>query len=110
MVCVSVTVSSSPSSSCPAATVTVCAVFHAAAANVSDNVASAATPLAVTALPSSALSTPTVTGPPGRVFRRSVYVFAAPSSASASAVGVTSRPGVSSSVTVTVTAATVSAA
>ena len=99
-----VSVSFCVSLSCPASTVTVCAVFHAAVANVRLNVMLPAVPLAVTALASSALSTPTVTVPPGCVANTTVNVApVVSSSVTLTDVGATVTPAVSSSVTVTVT-------
>ena len=95
--CVSDAVSSRPSSSSPALTVTVCAVSHVVPVNVS-------TPGArVTSSVAAPSTTATVTGALGSVARATVYVAVAFSSTD-SAVGLTVSAGWSSSVTVTVTA------
>ena len=89
--------SSRPSSSSPALTVTVCAVSHVVPVNVS-------TPGArVTSSVAAPSTTVTVTGALGSVARATVYVAVAFSSTD-SAVGLTVSAGLSSSVTVTVTA------
>ena len=88
--CASVTVSLSVSASFRAAAVTVCAVFHVVAVNVSAVGAASTASVAL-------LVTRTVTAPLGGAFRRTVYGFVRSawpgSSRRDSAVGLTTRPG-----------------
>ena len=95
--CSSVAASFAPSSSSPAETVTVCAVFHVAVVNVSEAVSSVRS---VPAWPVIA----TVTVAVGCVASRTVYSPSSPS-ATPSAVVDSVRPTSSSSVTVTETLA-----
>ena len=99
---VSVSVSFATLASFPASTVTVCAVFQPLVPNVRLNVALPATPLAVTALASLALSTLTVTVPPGCVANTTVNVAPVVAcSVTLTDVGSTVTPAVSSSRVVT---------
>ena len=105
----SVAVSSRPSASAGARTVTVCAVFHAPAANVSVRVCRVVS--VSTSAAASLLVTVTVTGPDGREVSASVYVPLVPSgTVSPVPAALTASPALSPSVTVTATADTVAPA